>query len=109
MCKADAQNAGQEFNSPPLHSNQLELLEALFQHSESNYHKLSPKQKEVLSYIALGHSTRTIAEILCNAENTIKAHMVEIYRRLLPGKTPEIHYRVFLSLLVARMSRKEKP
>ena len=44
---------------------------------------LSPRQWEVLVLVAEGHSTRTIAEALFVAPNTVKTHVSSLLTKLI--------------------------
>ncbi len=45
-------------------------------------HKLSPREKEIISFLANGLSNSEIANRLNLSEKTIKAHLYNIYRKL---------------------------
>ena len=61
--------------SPPSRSTATQANEALLE-------PLSPRELEVLAFIALGKTNQEIAQALIVARGTIKAHAASIYRKL---------------------------
>ncbi len=60
--------------------------------------ELSPREMEVLSWIAKGYRNNTIAEVLCLEPKTIERHINSIYAKL--GELPESkHARVHAAML----------
>ena len=47
-----------------------------------NIEALTPKEKEVLSYVAKGASNQEIADILCVRDVTVKTHLNNIFKKL---------------------------
>ena len=47
-----------------------------------NIEALTPKEKEVLSYVAKGSSNQEIADILCVRDVTVKTHLNSIFKKL---------------------------
>ena len=47
-----------------------------------NIEALTPKEKEVLSYVAKGASNQEIADILCVRDVTVKTHLNSIFKKL---------------------------
>ena len=47
-----------------------------------NVDALTPKEKEVLSYVAKGASNQEIADILCVRDVTVKTHLNSIFKKL---------------------------
>ena len=47
-----------------------------------NIDALTPKEKEVLSYVAKGASNQEIADILCVRDVTVKTHLNNIFKKL---------------------------
>ncbi|MEE9286319.1 MAG: response regulator transcription factor [Dehalococcoidia bacterium] len=80
------------------------VMEGLISTSESrtNYLKdLSPRELEVLSWIAKGYRNNTIAEVLCLEPKTVERHINSIYSKL--GTFPESkHARVHSVTLYLR-------
>ncbi|WP_322800207.1 response regulator transcription factor [Thermoflexus sp.] len=48
----------------------------------SEDHALSPREREILQYVALGYSNKAIAERLGISQQTVKNHMTAILRKL---------------------------
>lgn len=49
---------------------------------DANIEALTPKEKEVLSYVAKGASNQEIADILCVRDVTVKTHLNSIFKKL---------------------------
>ena len=49
---------------------------------DANIDALTPKEKEVLSYVAKGASNQEIADILCVRDVTVKTHLNSIFKKL---------------------------
>ena len=47
-----------------------------------NVDALTPKEKEVLSYVAKGASNQEIADALCVRDVTVKTHLNSIFKKL---------------------------
>lgn len=45
-------------------------------------YRLSPRERDVLAYLARGHSTTRVAEELCISSETVKAHVKHIYEKM---------------------------
>ena len=54
---------------------------------EERFKQLSNREREVFQLIAEGHSTRTIADMLCVSVSTIKSHRAKIMEKLV-AKSP---------------------
>jgi len=56
------------------------VAEALAEHATSD--SLTPRETEVLRWVALGHSNKRVADALSLSEETVKAHMRSILAKL---------------------------
>lgn len=67
---------------------------------EERFKLLSNREREVFQLIAEGHSTRTIAEMLCVSLSTIKTHRAKIMEKL-AAKSPVqlVHIAIQLGLV----------
>jgi DNA-binding NarL/FixJ family response regulator len=67
---------------------------------EERFKLLSNREREVFQLIAEGHSTRTIAEMLCVSLSTIKTHRAKIMEKLV-AKSPVqlVHIAIQLGLV----------
>ena len=63
---------------------------------------LSPREREVLSLVAEGHSNIGIAAQLYIAERTVEAHITQIFLKLGIDTTPDSHRRVLAVLAFLR-------
>jgi DNA-binding NarL/FixJ family response regulator len=52
--------------------------------SENSYANdlLTPREKEVLTLIALGHNSKKMADMLCISTHTVKTHIYNIYNKI---------------------------
>ena len=57
---------------------------------EDHYHKLTPRQREVLQLIAEGHSTKQIAAMLNISINTVENHRANLMKNLGVHSTTEL-------------------
>ena len=62
---------------------------------DANIEALTPKEKEVLSYVAKGASNQEIADKLCVRDVTVKTHLNSIFKKL---KVKLFIYFLFLTL-----------
>lgn len=51
-------------------------------HELADEYDLSPREHEIMMFIARGHSSRRIAEALCVSVSTVQTHSKNIYRKL---------------------------
>lgn len=63
--------------------------------------ELSPREMEVLSWIAKGYRNNTIAEVLCLEPKTVERHINNIYSKL-GGPPDSKHPRVYATTLFLR-------
>jgi len=43
---------------------------------------LTPREKEILTFVASGCTNKTISGILCISPHTVKTHIYKIYRKI---------------------------
>jgi len=81
---------------PSLHSEiAKKLMDQLAQGKEETEEKLTPRETEVLSLIATGHSNKEIAAALYISEKTVKTHVSNILQKLhLADRTQAALYAV---------------
>jgi DNA-binding NarL/FixJ family response regulator len=60
----------------------LERLRAAGRRSERSDHGLTPREREVLTWLATGRTNRAIAEALSISEKTVARHIANIYGKL---------------------------
>jgi DNA-binding NarL/FixJ family response regulator len=60
----------------------LERLRAAGRRSEHADHGLTPREREVLTWLATGRTNRAIAEALSISEKTVARHVANIYGKL---------------------------
>lgn len=67
---------------------------------EERYNTLSNREREVFQLIAEGHSTRTIADMLCIGVSTVKSHRSNIMDKLgVDSPVKLIHFAIRLGLV----------
>lgn len=67
---------------------------------EERFKQLSNREREVFQLIAEGHSTRTIADMLCVSVSTIKSHRVKIMEKLVANSPVQLaHIAIQLGLV----------
>jgi len=64
------------------------------------YHRLTPREREVLQLAAEGHSTRAIAGLLCLSTKTVEHHRASVMTKLgLHGQTELVKYAIRAGLV----------
>lgn len=63
---------------------------------------LTPREREVLAFVAEGLSNRGIADRLGIAERTVETHMAQILGKLGLDESPDSHRRVLAVLTLFR-------
>ncbi|MDP2863359.1 MAG: response regulator transcription factor [Desulfobacterales bacterium] len=67
---------------------------------EERFKQLSNREREVFQLIAEGHSTRTIADMLCVSVSTIKSHRAKIMEKLVAKSSVQLaHIAIQLGLV----------
>ena len=67
---------------------------------EKRFKQLSNREREVFQLIAEGHSTRTIADMLCVSVSTIKSHRAKIMEKLVAKSSVQLaHIAIQLGLV----------
>jgi DNA-binding NarL/FixJ family response regulator len=64
------------------------------------HERLSPREREVLQLVAEGHSTRSIAGLLCLSSKTVEHHRASVMTKLgLHGQTELVKYAIRVGLV----------
>ncbi|MDK1288188.1 response regulator transcription factor [Pseudoalteromonas umbrosa] len=58
--------------------------------TEKEHHSLTSREKQIISYITLGHTNRQIADILCISVKTVDNHRTRAMKKIGVKKTAEL-------------------
>lgn len=72
---------GDEYISPPISKHIVKYMQRT-QTNQGYGDQLTPRQREILKYIAEGHSTKEIAHMLGLSAKTVEAHRSQLMERL---------------------------
>ena len=75
------------------------VVASLGSRQDSAVARLTPRQQEVLEFVAQGYSNAAIAQRLMLSQKSVETYINAIYQELHLSKEPEIHARVKATLL----------